>query len=172
MPPPGAAGPVVGGALNSSTEACSWRSSPRYQTYCRGLHDEAIEVHVAHVNSRQADLLRSLMTRGRRLDGQTPRVSVIGSDFVRLGLSVVDDLKASGPAVTRSLALLDVLVDFRNAIVHGNETQITAIVATGDIAPTLSSYRAYRRTANRLAGTMDQVVAVGLASLLNIPPPW
>ncbi len=43
----------------------------QFQTYCRGLHDDAIDVHVSHNDAHQGDLLRTLMTQGRKLDTQT-----------------------------------------------------------------------------------------------------
>lgn len=145
----------------------------QFQTYCRNLHDDTIDVQVAHATAEQTNLLRTLMTQGRKLDTQTPRTSVLGSDFPRLGFSLLDGVRAHGaPGTAGTLRLLDVLVDFRNAIVHGNETQIRAIIASGDVKATIGSYRAYRRMIARLATTMDEVVAARLASLLNVPPPW
>ena len=85
---------------------------------------------------------------------------------------MVDELKAKGSAVEAALGLLDVAVDFRNAVVHGNETQIGSVVATGRIKATMTSYRAYRRALTGLATTMDSVTAGRLASLLMAPPPW
>jgi hypothetical protein len=65
-----------------------------------------------------------------------------------------------------------VAVDFRNAIVHGNETQVVEVAATGRIEATLTSYRRYRRAITGLAGTTDRVAATRLATMLQIPPPW
>ena len=144
----------------------------QFQTYCRDLHDDAIEVHVANGRTEQSDLLRRLMSQRRRLDTQTPRTSVLASDFLRVGFNMVDELKAKGSAVEAALGLLDVAVDFRNAVVHGNETQIGSVVATGRIKATMTSYRAYRRALTGLATTMDSVTAGQLASLLMAPPPW
>ena len=45
---------------------------------------------------------------------------------------------------------LEVLVDFRNAVAHGNESALAAAAATGQIKPTLASYRSRRRTLNQL----------------------
>ncbi len=144
----------------------------QFQRYCRDLHNESIAVHVAHANPRQAGMLRTLLERGRRLDVQTPRVSTLGSDFGRLGLLLVDSLKADGPAAERALHRLDVLVDFRNAVGHGNETEVSTLVAAGQIRATKQSYRGYRRTLQELASSMDRVVADDLASVLEVSPPW
>lgn len=144
----------------------------QFQTYSRNLHDEAIDVHVNAANVRQADLMRRLLTQGRKLDVQNPQPAALGSDFGRLGFDLVPTIKARDAAIEDSLGKLDLLVRFRNAVAHGNESEFGGIVASGDIKPTLASYRQYRRTLNRLVGTMDRVVAAELATVLQIPPPW
>lgn len=144
----------------------------QFQTYSRNLHDEAIDVHVNAANPRQADVMRRLLTQGRKLDVQNPQPAALGSDFGRLGFDLVPALKAEGAAIEEALTKLELLVRFRNAIAHGNESELAGIVASGDIKPTLGSYRQYRRTLNRLVGTMDRVVATELATVLQIPSPW
>jgi hypothetical protein len=144
----------------------------QFQTYSRNLHDEAIDVHVSVANPRQADLIRRLLTQGRKLDIQNPQPAALGSDFGRLGFDLVPTIKVEGAVMERALAKLELLVRFRNAVTHGNESELAGIVASGDIKSTLASYRQYRRTLNRLVGTMDRVVAAELATVLKIPPPW
>lgn len=144
----------------------------QFQSYCVKLHDQAVAVHVAAATPAQALVLDTLLLQGRKLDTQNPRVSALGSDFGRLGFSFIDHLKSAGPETQERLRRLDVLIDFRNAIGHGNETQIANLVATGDIAETKQSYLNYRRSLNALAGTMDKVLATELAALLQIPRPW
>ncbi len=87
-----------------------------------------------------------------------------------MGFNVVTALKAQ--EIETALDLLDVVVDFRNAIVHGNETQIASVVASRQIKTTMRSYRDYRRRISKLSSTMDRVAAARLASLLHIRPPW
>lgn len=77
-----------------------------------------------------------------------------------------------GQATADALNGLEVLVDFRNAVAHGNESAVAAAVATGEIKATLASYRVHRRTLDQLVDTMDQVVATELANELHIAPPW
>lgn len=67
---------------------------------------------------------------------------------------------------------LDLLIDLRNAIGHGDDTKIEALTSAGDISVTKASYRQYRQMLDRLAGTMDAVVATALATRLKIPAPW
>ncbi len=144
----------------------------QFQTYCRNLHDEAVDLHVNHANAHQAELLHALLTQGRKLDIQTPRPSVLGGDFGRLGFSVLEAMRAVGPREEQDLDRLDVLVDFRNAIGHGNETEVSALVGRGEIRATKNVYHRYRRTLERVAGTIDGVVAAKMADVLNIPRPW
>lgn len=144
----------------------------QFQTYSRNLHDEAIDVHVDAANPRQADVLRRLLTQGRKLDVQNPQPAALGSDFGRFGFDLLPALKAEGAAMEDALAKLDLLVRFRNAVAHGNESELAGIVASGDIKSTLASYRQYRKMLNRLLSTMDSVVAAELAAVLQVPPPW
>lgn len=144
----------------------------QFQTYCRSLHDEAVEVHVANANPRQADVIRNAMTQGRKLDTQTPRTAALGNDFGLLGVTIIEAVKSEGPRATEDLRLLDLLVDFRNAIGHGNETEIESLVAGGQIKGTKTVYKRYRRVIERLAATMDQVVAEKIAAALDIASPW
>lgn len=62
----------------------------QFQTYCRGLHDEAVDIHLAEANGHQAELLRTLMTGGRQLDTRTPRTDHLGADFSKLGFKIVE----------------------------------------------------------------------------------
>lgn len=144
----------------------------QFQTYCRDLDDQAIEVHAAHGKGEPRELMKWLMSQGRRLDTQTPRTSVLAHDFTRLGFNMVDELQAAGTTPESAMRLLDGAVDFRNAIVHGNETQVARIAAAGQIKATMTSYRRYRRAITGLASTMDRVTATTLAGLLEIPSPW
>jgi len=84
---------------------------------------------------------------------------VLTNDFTRVGFNVVRLLKAEGAATETALRLLDVAVDFRNAIVHGNETQVAEVAVTGQIEATLTSYRRYRRVITGLASTKNHVAA-------------
>lgn len=88
----------------------------QFQTYCRNVHDDAIDVHADEANPRQVEVLRLLLTQGRKLDAGNPRSGALGSDFDRLGFQLIPALRAEGGTVPATLADLDVLVDFRNAV--------------------------------------------------------
>ncbi len=68
----------------------------QFQTYCRDLHDEAVEVHLAHGNVRQEAILRKLLTQGRRLDVGNPRTDALENDFSRLGFKLLSALRSRG----------------------------------------------------------------------------
>lgn len=144
----------------------------QFQSYCRDLHELAIDVHIAHANPRQRETLRQLLAQARRLDTHNPRRSTLGHDFGRLGLTFIEDLKAAGTRTERNLDVLDHVVDYRNAIGHGDEPMIIAMERSGRIAATKRSYQQHRRALDTLAGTMDAVVADRLGAMLNIPRPW
>lgn len=144
----------------------------QFQAYCRALHDDAVTVHAQAASPSQAGWMPTILTRGRKLDTQNARKATLGSDFGMLGIDLIADLNAKGAPTTGHLDALEVLVDFRNAIGHGNETKIVTLESSGRIRSTKASYVSYRRDMNALAATMDQVVAQGLAALLGIPNPW
>lgn len=144
----------------------------QFQAYCRRLHDQGIEVHVGAAVVGQQTLLRTALTQGRKLDAQNPRRAALGSDFGRFGFDFVQDLKAMSATAAAELDDLEELIDYRNAVGHGAEATIAAIEAGGRIRATKASYRNYRRVIDRLAGTMDDVVANQLSALLGIDRPW
>ncbi len=144
----------------------------QFQAYARGLHDQATDVHVAAALAGQRVLVHTLLTQGRKLDTQNPRRAALGSDFGRLGFGFIDDLKAATASAPAELDALEELIDYRNAIGHGDEATISSIESLGRIKATKGSYRGYRRTIGRLAGTMDDVVANQLSALLGINRPW
>lgn len=144
----------------------------QFQSYCRDLHDAAIDVHLGCASTNQRVVLRTLFTQNRKLDSGNPRRSALGSDFGRLGLRLVDDLVARGPLTVVRLDRLDRLVDYRNAIGHGDEGTIASLESTAQIGPTKRWFRTYRSGLDALAGTMDIVVAQRLAALLSVAMPW
>jgi hypothetical protein len=96
----------------------------------------------------------------------------LGADFGRLGFSLIDRLKVARSDAEADLDDLDMLVDFRNAVSHANETVIDGIEAGNRIRATKSHFVSNRKTLSRLALTMDQVVANEVSALLGIPVPW
>lgn len=146
--------------------------SAQFQSYCRSVHDEAVQVHVSAATASQRPMLQILLTQGRKLDTGNPRKSALGSDFIRLGFDFIADLNAEGPATINRLDKLEIMLDYRNAIGHGDESKIVAIEGAGQITATKASYQKYRQAMSGLAGTMDSVVAERLSQVLGTPRPW
>ena len=144
----------------------------QFQVYCRDLHNEAIGVCLTQANAHQVDVLETLLKQNRKLDTQNPRLSSLGSDFGRMGFDLIPALKCRGSRAITDLARVDELVDFRNAIVHGNETQVQLLVKSYRTNVSLKSYRQFRKSLDRLVWIMDNVVAVELADGLQISRPW
>ncbi len=144
----------------------------QFQSYSVALHDLAVDVHVDVAPAEQQALMRRLMTLGRALESKNPRTDHLGADFSKVGLALIKDLKAIGPASQARLRHLDLLIDFRNAIAHGNEAEISAMALARGIKPTKAAFVRYRGFLNQLAPTMDRTVSTQLASVLNIRAPW
>lgn len=142
------------------------------QIYSRALHDEAVAVHLRYINHHQQAVVKASMTQGRKLDTGNPRRSSLGSDFGRLGLDLIRSVGGRGAQAEADLDALDRVVEFRNAISHGNDAEVAAMVATGTIKATKASYREHRKILDRLVGTIDDVVSIELSRLLHILPPW
>jgi len=141
----------------------------QFQGYCRDLHDEATKIHVDAAIGGQKQMIQLLIRQGRKLDSHNPRRSTLGHDFGRLGFSFIEELKATGPETRRQLDLLDALVDYRNAIGHGDEAAIANLEAAGGVRATKASYRLHRRSLDSLAGTMNSVVAAAVGRALGSP---
>lgn len=144
----------------------------QFQSFCRDLHDEAIDVHILHATPGHRQTIRRLMQDGRKLDTHNPRRSTLGSDFLRVGIDLVGDVKRSGKRGMDRLEDLDRLVDYRNAVGHGDEARIEDIERHGRVRATKQAYQKHRRSLDGLASTMDAVVAEGLAHEFGTDRPW
>ena len=129
----------------------------QFQMYCRDLHNEAIDVYLAAANQGQVKVLHTLLKQDRKLDTQNPRRSSLGSDFGRLGIDLIPALRSRGPRTVSDLERLDELVEFRNAIVHGNESKVQSLIERYQTGMILVSYRrfpAHSRQASADNGTL------------------
>jgi hypothetical protein len=163
---------VAVGAPNSSTAACSWCSSPSSRRIAATCTTKRSQSTWRKRTQVRLAVLQKLLTQGRRLDTGNPRSDALENDFGRLGFELLPALRTARGGMHRQLFRLNVLIDFRNLVSHGNEAALQNFVASNDIKPTLTSYKRYRRTVTTLVGTMDRVVAAQLASGLRVPRPW
>ena len=144
----------------------------QFQMYCRELHDEATRVYLSQANQRQVAAIETLLLRRRELDNRNPRRDALKNDFGRMGLQVIPALRGLYARADADIDRLELLVRLRNAIAHGNESEIRLMGQSSSIRPTLSAYRTYKNTINRLVGRLDVVVAAELAGELAIRRPW
>lgn len=142
----------------------------QFQVYCRELHDEATDVYLSHATATQRRTLGVLLRQRRELDNRNPRIAALKNDFRRMGLDIVRGLQRLYGNADRDIQRLELLVSFRNAVVHGNESEVGALRQSHGIAATMASYRMYKST--RLVQRLDQVVATGIAGELQIAHPW
>ena len=144
----------------------------QFQGYCRELHDEATQVYLSQENPRQVAALETLLLGRRELDRRNPRRDALKNDFGRMGLQIVPALQYLYARAPVDIDRLELLVRFRNAIAHGNESEVCSLVQGHRLRPTLSAYRSFKNAINRLVGKLDAVVAAELASELGITRPW
>ena len=110
----------------------------QFQLFSRNLHDDAVDIYVSQADPRWAQVLGTLLTQGRKLEKENPRGSALGSDFGRLGFGFIPALKSSGSKVSEDLGKLETLIDFRNAVSHGNDQQIQSLEREGRIKANLA----------------------------------
>ena len=144
----------------------------QFQVYCRELHDEAARVYLSQANPRQVRALQTLLRQRRELDHRNPRRDALKNDFGRMGLQLIPVLQSRYARASEDLDRRELLVGFRNAITHGNESEVRALVQRYGVRPTLGSYRTFRSTISRLVGKLDAVVAAERAGELGIRRPW
>ena len=144
----------------------------QFQAYCRSLHDEAVDAFVDAGNPRQRLVLRELLTRGLELDRGNPRKSALGSDFDRFGIRLIPAMKLKRARSENDLGTLESLADLRNAIAHGDDAGIAAVVAARRLRLTLNSFRHSRTALERLARDLDEVVAAEIATVLGVAFRW
>ena len=141
--------------------------SSHFQGFCRDLHSESIDHIVRIVPAQLQGFIRAEFVWNRGLDRGNPHPGAIGSDFNRLGVDFWTEVYALGGRNDRRRALLQELIDWRNAIAHQDFTSVAPVGA-----PTLhlSSVRRWRRAASALADNFDQVMYDYLRALLGAAP--
>ncbi len=144
----------------------------QFQVYCRELHDEAVRVYLSQANPRQVAALDSLLRQRRELDNRNPRRDALKKDFGRMGLKLIPALESLYVRANQDIDRLELLVRFRNAIAHGNESEIRSLVQRYRMRPTLRSYRTFKSAVSRLVDKLDTVVATELAGELGTRRPW
>jgi hypothetical protein len=140
-----------------------------FQGFARDLHSECID-HLLLVIAPQTSLqqlLRTELTRGRHLDRGNAQPGSLGADFRRLGLDLWSALKTLDPLSVRWQRDLELLNEWRNAIVHED---FTSPRLGGIINLRLSSVRRWRTACARLARALDEVMRAHMLRLTGVSP--
>ena len=154
--------------------ALTLRLAGEFQGYARDLHSLAVTHFVGSVaqgNRRLGNVLQVQFTRNRDLDHKNATPASLGSDFGRLGLELWPVLRVASPHTQRWQDNLEALNKARNAIAHANQDDLDRLARDG-YPIRLQTIMRWHRSLDRLAGTMDDVVADYLDGLLRTGRPW
>jgi len=134
-----------------------------FQSFVRDLHDLAAErlVTASAANPPYIPLLVEGLTKGRAIDRGNATQDVVKSDFGRLGLTTID-IKAQNVRWTKPQGTdsntFNALVQLRNALGHGNETQLERMIRSGEVRDTVTWARQQLPVLNRYARAIDRIV--------------
>jgi hypothetical protein len=155
----------------------------QFQGFCRDLHSECVDVVANAIHSvgesgamnssAIADIALTALTRNRQLDRGNASPGSIGADFKSFDLDIWDaanQLDARTAIRSRRLEQLNI---WRNAIAHQDFdfTRHQREVLAGATRLVLGEVRAFRSCCNRLAVTLDRVLARHVESIVG-GRPW
>ena len=138
------------------------RLAAEFQGFCRDLHGDAVLAIIADLDAVAGteihrQLLRSSLTRGRKLDSGNASPGNIGNDFTYLGMTFWPDINDRYPDKgPRWNSILKSLNDVRNAVAHSDSAQLAHVRARQPL--TLRTFRSWRRSLNHAASGFDAVV--------------
>jgi hypothetical protein len=125
----------------------------QFQGFCRDLHSECVDHLVSVVSSPPLkSIVKACLLAGRQLDRGNAQPSSLGADFRRLDLEFWDELLLLDARSTAWKSDLDMLNEWRNAIVHED---FTSAKLGGIMTLRLIQVRRWRRSLSRLARAMD-----------------
>jgi hypothetical protein len=142
----------------------------QFQGFCRDLHSECVD-HLLRVLAPPSSLLQILaadLTRGRHLDRGNAQSSSLGADFGRFSMSFWADMLGFKPSAAGWRRDLELLNEWRNAIVHED---FTSRSLSGIMILRLITVRRWRASCARLAHAMDEVMRRHML-LITAAPPW
>lgn len=134
-----------------------------FQGFVRDLHDLAAEriVTASDAGAAYRPLLIEGLTKSRAIDRGNATQAAIKQDYGRLGISAIHigsyNPRWAQPGGTDSKTF-DALVQLRNALGHGNETQLRTLIAAGDVKDSVSWARNQLPVLNRYASALDHIV--------------
>ena len=137
--------------------------SSQFQGFCRDLHSEAVDLIVRSVTPIPLqEIVRAEFTRSRKLDSGNPNPGNIGSDFNRLGLQFMEQIRAQGIRVNSHINHLEDMNSWRNAIAHQdfNPQKLGGITNLR-----LATVRRWRLACERLTTVFDAVIGSHVAQV-------
>jgi hypothetical protein len=138
-----------------------------FQGFCRDLHSECVD-HLLLVIAPPAalkSLIREDMLRGRQLDRGNAQPSSLGADFGRFEIDLWKDLSLFATGSIAWKNDLNLLNDWRNAIVHED---FTSSRLGGIMYLQLNTVRGWRRSCSRLARAMDEMIRLHMQRLTGV----
>lgn len=97
----------------------------QFQAFCRDLHSECVAILVDGIEpASMKPIVRAELTRDRKLDKGNANPSNLGSDFKRLNVDFIQEVKRLHDRNAAMIARLEVLNQWRNAIAHQDFTKM------------------------------------------------
>lgn len=135
----------------------------QFQSFVRDLHDVAAEhlVTSSAADAGYTSVLVEGLTKGRAIDRGNATERSIKQDFGRLGITPIDvgsrNRRWTHPGGADSRTF-NALIELRNALGHGNETQKRAMILSGRARDNVSWARDRLPVLNRYAKALDRIV--------------
>jgi hypothetical protein len=127
----------------------------QFQGFCRDLHSESAALLADCLEPKSMrPIVRTELTRDRKLDKGNANPGTLGEDLGRLGIEFWDELKAFNVRNSERNKALEMLNRWRNAIAH----QDFDLAKLGNTKCDLAQVRKWRQACNRLAGAFDRVM--------------
>lgn len=141
-----------------------------FQGFVRDLHNLAVEVLVMNSGVVAGLSLRLTdgLTLGRSIDRGNATVDSIRRDFRQIGITPLN-IQAHNARWTRDKPRLQQLIELRNALAHGNETDLRRLRAQGVVA-TISWTRSQLPALHRFAAALDKLVWDNLRQATGVNP--
>ena len=140
----------------------------QFQGFCRDLHSESVDYLASGLTPASLrPIVRTEFLWNRQLDRGNAQSGSLGSDFGRLGVDFWRQVENHHPTNQARKSALDLLNDWRNAIVHqdfkpgkfGSHTNLR-----------LATVQQWRRDCGRLAWSFDEVMRQHIESLTSATP--
>jgi hypothetical protein len=139
----------------------------QFQAFCRDLHSECVVCLVDCIEpASMKPLVKAELTRDRKLDKGNANSGTLGSDFGRLGVDFIEEVKRFHAQNSARKERLDVLNQWRNAIAH----QDFDPEKLGDMRLHLKDVRRWRKTCNKLARAFDAEMRSHIEAVTGCAP--